>query len=472
MIKRLLLLCLVWLTLLPCVQSEGFMPLPPPCELQPVQWLDQDAEYTLIRHKAPLIADPLMLAVSGGESEGLASSTDTVRTTITGEALLEQGFHVLSVSPDGQRILASEGDRLHLLTGSTLRTVALNLSRCAANKREGMQPSIRYASSDPARLVGSEGFRWSPDGKYICLLNARSAKGLRSIPLMLIDTDKAEMYSIKAYEKGSPLEMGTAMQGLFSPDSRYLYYTEYRSCSARLCRYDLTAETHELLADTHQMIMAYPTLGMDENGDLLSVMDDWDNALLTFREGAGGWSFTQQALPSMNVAYFTASGQGAMMELVPRGSEPTSNIQLVRFNGRMWRITAKRKDNNIRFLLSAPDEITEEALSKKQEGDTEDEQALAIRHIAMSPDGSRYLLVTEAQDEEKSLHLILLGAQRDGPLVEVLLPEGVELPRSLLQRNTSWYPSGIAFLTEDLLLMPADTNVTQLYRLVPGSRFK
>lgn len=471
MIKRLLLLCLSLLTLLPCAQSEGNVAPPPPYRLVPVAWLDQDAEYTLISHKTPIIADPLALALFGSESPDIGASADTVQTAIRGETLLEQGFHVLSVSPDAQRTLISDGERLYLLTGNTLRAVALNLSRCDATRRGSMQPSIRYISRKPDQMVGNEGFRWSPDGKHICLLNARLyMRSFQPFPLMLIDTEKGEMFSIRIYEKGMALGSAAAMQGLFSPDSQYLYYTEYRSVSTRLCRYDLTNKTHELLADTHQGMVAYPAMGMNENGDILSTMIDRENVLLTFREGAGGWDFTQKAFSRLNsVVYFAASGQGAMMELILPNSESSAKIQLVRFDGQMWRITASQKNHGIHFLLSSPDEIA--AFSDTQKDDAEDAQKLDILHIAMSPNGSRYLVLLETRDENKSLQSVLISARQDGSLIEVVLPEDMESFRPFLQRNHSGDATGITFLTEDLLLMPGEENRTQLYRLVPGNYF-
>ncbi|MGI6689195.1 MAG: hypothetical protein ACOX6Y_12775 [Christensenellales bacterium] len=470
MIKRLLMLCLVMMFLLPCVQSEGIVPLPPPHRLEPVEWLDKDAEYTLISHKTPIIADPLMLALMGEGNEGVSSDADTEQATASGESLQEQGLYVLSVSPDGQRTLLSEGNQLFLLTGNTLRAVALNLSRCAITKREGMRQSMRYASMKPAQMVGSEGFRWSPDGRYICLLNARlPLVQFRPIPLMLIDAEKGEMFSIRAYEKGMGMGIATAMQGMFSPDSQHLYYTEYLGFSARLCRYDLIGETHELLADTHQELLAYPAMGMNENGDILCVMGARENALLTFREGAGGWGFTQQALPRLSVSHFAASGQGAIMELLPADMQ-TSKVQLVRYKGQMWRVTAEQKSYGLHFLLGTPGETTQEALSDIQQGDEEDAQAPIIRHITMSPSGNRYLLVTELQDEEKSLRFILLNLQPEESLAEVVLPEEAEISLPFIQRNNPRYPAGITFLAEDLLLVPGK-NHTQLYRLVCDNPF-
>ena len=213
--------------------------------------------------------------------------------------------------------------------------------------------------------------------------------------------------------------------------------------------------------------MLYPDLAI---GDILSTMIDRENVLLTFREGAGGWDFTQKAFSRLNsVVYFTASGQGAMMELILPNSESSAKIQLVRFDGQMWRITASQKNHGIHFLLSSPDEIV--AFSDTQKDDAENAQKLDILHIAMSPNGSRYLVLLETRDENKSLQSVLISARRDGSLIEVVLPEDMESFRPFLQRNHSGDATGITFLTEDLLLMPGEENRTQLYRLVPDNYF-
>ena len=243
------LVLLLVVSLAPVQAAHGY--LVPWYKMEPVEWLDRNAEYTLIMPKTPIIADPLMLALMGSEDDDIGPVADTEQTTVSGQSLLEQGLYVLSVSPDGQRILCSAGARLLLMEGSTLRAVALNLSRCAATQREGMEQSIRYASQPAPRLVGSEGFRWSPDGKYICLLNDRQTiQQMKPVLLMLIDAEKGEMFSIRAYQTSNLHERATAMQGVFSPDSRYLYYTEFVDRTARLCRYDLNTQKHELLFDT------------------------------------------------------------------------------------------------------------------------------------------------------------------------------------------------------------------------------
>lgn len=468
MSKRLLLLYLALISLLSCVQSEGMIAPPPPYKLEPVEWLDQNTEYTVIGYEAPIIADSLMLALMRGAEPRIGSDEDTVQTTMKGDALLKEGFYVLSVSPDGQRVLCSEGNGLYLLMDTTLRAVSLNLSRCAVTIREGAQQSIRYFSRVPAKMVGSEGFHWSPDGKYICLINAvMPIRRMQPIPLMLLDTQKGEAFSIRAYEKGKPHAFNTAMQGLFSPDSKYLYYTELRDHSARLYRYDLAHETHELLADTHQMMMAYPALGMNENGDIFSVMSAYENTLLTFREGPGGWSFTQKALPHLSVSHFAASGQGATMEQYTTSGQP-GKLQLVKVNGKMWRISAKMENNTVHFTLSMPYETTYDAFNDIKNNSAEDEQTLRFLHVAMNPSGSRYLLVTELQNEEKSLQLYLLNARMDEPPRAIVLPKELEISRPFLQRENPWYAAGMVFLTDDLLLVPGEANHTQLYRLVRG----
>lgn len=465
--KRLLLLYLALISLLSCVRSEGMIAPPPLYKLEPVEWLDQNTEYTVIGYKTPIIADSLMLALMRGAEPRIGSDEDTVQTIMRGSALLQEGFHVLSVSPDGQRILCSEGNGLYLLTDTTLRAVSLNLSRCAVTIREGAQQSIRYFSRVPTKMVGSEGFHWSPDGKYICLINAvMPIRRMQHIPLMLLDTQKGEAFSIRAYEKGKPHAFNTAMQGLFSPDSKYLYYTELRDHSARLYRYDLAHETHELLADTHQMMMAYPALGINENGDIFSVMSAYENTLLTFREGPGGWGFTQKALPHLSVSHFAASGQGAMMEQQAPGGQ-TGKIQLMQFDGKMWRICAKMQKNNVHLTINAPYETIYDAFNNEKNNSTEDEQTLHILHVAMAPSGNHYLVVAELQNEEKSLNLYLLNARLKEPPLVIVPPEELGVSRAYLQRENPWYTAGVVMLTDDLLLVPGEANHTQLYRLVP-----
>ena len=461
------LVLLLVVSLAPVQAAHGY--LVPWYKMEPVEWLDRNAEYTLIMPKTPIIADPLMLALMGSEDDDIGPVADTEQTTVSGQSLLEQGLYVLSVSPDGQRILCSAGARLLLMEGSTLRAVALNLSRCAATQREGMEQSIRYASQPAPRLVGSEGFRWSPDGKYICLLNDRQTiQQMKPVPLMLIDAEKGEMFSIRAYQTSNLHERATAMQGVFSPDSRYLYYTEFVDRTARLCRYDLNTQKHELLFDTLERLLGYPALGMNENGEILCAMGLKDNALLTFKEGADGWVSAQKALPGLGVSYFAASGQGAIMEQVLPKEQTAGHIHHVKVNGQMWRVSAEVQTEygiDVHFCLRPPYESREEALADMQKDSEKNPQALCIRHVAMSPAGSRYLLVIESQDNKKAFRYFLMNAQSDEAPAVVEVPEEMKTGRPFFQRGNPWYAAGMVFLTEDLLLAPGEANHTQLYRL-------
>lgn len=450
------------------VYAEDFEPVLS-YRLKAVEWLDKSAEYTLTAHKTSIIADPPLLALMGGRSANITSSADTEQTTISGEALLEQGFFVLSASPDGQHFLCSEGQRLFLLTGNTLRAVALNLSRCASTQREGMQQSIRYASEPASRLVGCEGFLWSPDGRYVCLLNAKLLMAaMKPVPLMLIDTEKGEMFSVRAYPTGK--QAGSAMQGIFSRDSRYLYYTEFVDRTARLCRYDLNTQKHELLFDTLERFFGYPALGMNKNGEILCAMCWRENALLTFRESAGGWASAQKTLPLQDISYFAASGQGALMEQFLSDEKRAVPIHHVKVGGQMWRVSAEGRDGGVHFHLGTPYESTEEALAGIQK-ESENPNALFIRHTAMSPTGSRYLLVTESQDNKDVFRYFLMNAQSDEAPVAVEVPEEMNTVRPSFRRDNSRYAAGMVFLTEDLLLVPGEPNHTQLYRLVRFNPF-
>ncbi|MGI6690567.1 MAG: TolB family protein [Christensenellales bacterium] len=471
MIRRLLPFFLALFSLLPCARSEVIQPSVSPYKLEPVEWLDKDADYTIISNKTPIIADPLMLALMGDEDDHIGLSANMEQIVVSGESLLEQGFHVLSVAPDGQRFLCSEGSRLYLLMGNTLRAVALNLSRCVATQREGMQQSIFYANKQPTQIVGSEGFRWSPDGKYLFVLNGMVSVRLGSIPLMLIDAEKGEMFSIRAYQRDG-YQHATAMQGVFSPDSQYLYYTELVGWAVRLCRYDLARATHELLIDTHQGLVAFPGLGMNAQGEIVSLMG-WQNTMLltTFKEGSTGWSFRQEALPSpfsVNFMHFHASGSGSLIDMMSLRQKPVLNLSI---GGRRYRLEVKPDDKQqtILFSLKAPFETMKEIEANREEWEWDKTEAGI--YAVMMPSGSRYLLMTGLNKKDAITSYWLMDVQT-GETVSIQVPEEMETPRSSCRRGNDWYQPGITFLTDDLLLVPGAENQTQLYRLVCENPFK
>ena len=472
MLKRLLLMCLILMFMLPSAQSQHDQPIPG-FRLEPVEWLDANKEYTVIGHKSAIIAEPLLLALYGDEAgANVTSGADMEQTVMKGSALLENGFRALSVSPDGQRILCSESNQLFVLAGDTLRAVALNLSRCVFN-REGMEQAIWYASLKPSQMIGAEGYIWSPDGKHLCVMNARMAlANMRSVPLMLIDTEKGEMFSIKTYQKGNIRLFSTAMQGLFSADSRYLYYTEFLSGATRLCRYDLTHETHKLLADTHERLPAFPGLGMNAQGEIISfVAGTRHNALLAFKEGPAGWVFRQSPLPSTSIVYFAASREGSLTESMLNSAALVKPMFNLSIGGQPYRLEVQLSEQQaVRFILSAPLEtmgdITayREGISKEQTGEP------FICHAAMAPDGSRYLLIVKPDNSSSPVSFWVMDAHT-GKAEAVLTPEEMNLFQPSWTRGRAAYQPGIVFLSEDLLLVPDTAGKTQLYRLARYSPF-
>jgi hypothetical protein len=472
MLKRLLLVCLILFILLPHAQSQHDQPIPF-YRLEPVDWLDKDKEYTVISHSSPVIADQIMLVLRGtGIEADLASSADITQTVMNGSALLEQGFHVLSISPDGRRILCSEGNHFYILMGSTLRAVALNLSRCAMNNREGMSQSIWYASLKPSRMVGVEGYVWSPDGKHLCLTNTKiSLTQMRSVPLMLIDTEKGEIFSVKAYQKGSIGMFSTAMQGLFSADSRYLYYTEYLGGTTRLCRYDLTNETHKLLVNTRERLLPFPGLGMNAQGEIISLIAGIRHSvLLAFKEGPAGWVFRQSPLFSTSIIYFALSGEGSLTESVLHSAlvKPEYNLSI---GGQPYRLEVQLNEQQaVRFILSAPFETTAEINTYHKGISIEQTGKPFICHVAMAPGGSRYLLVIKPDNSISPVSFWAMDA-RTGQTQAVLTPEEMDIYQPTWTRGRAAYQPGIVFLSEDLLLVPDIAGHTQLYRLVRNSPF-
>lgn len=450
------------------IQAAVAVVMTPKVRLEPVAWLDADAAYTLIAPKTPIVADPATLALAGGENGDIGDIADTEQTAVSGQSLLEQGLFVLSVSPDGERILCTMEDRLFVLTGSTLRAVALNLSRCAAAPRVGLLASIRYAAQPALRLVGSEGFRWSPDGKYICLLNAEmTLQQRRSVPLMLIDAGTGEMFSIRAYYS-QVHKYATAMQAVFSRDSRYLYYTEYVEKTARLCRYGLDTGEHELLADTRESMMGSPALGMNEKGGLCCFMSGKSNNLITFREENGRWTFEKQPVPTEALPDFAAAGQGMMFEVSVASGDAHRRIHAVKLKGKVQLLSAKMEDHTVHLtgqVLSKDGNGDLAALLKETAEAQSDPSALEIVHMTMSPDGSRYLMVLKQQDETEPLLFAMLDPGLDSGSAFVFELDAMEKAQPELIRGKGQYAPGLVLLSEDLLLIPEE-NGTRLFRIV------
>ncbi|MBQ8080643.1 MAG: PD40 domain-containing protein [Clostridia bacterium] len=194
-------------------------------------------------------------------------------------ALSSQGY-AISVSPDG---------RTMLVTGTSLQGIALvrdgSVIPITVKAGEKHQTQLeRYLSASYPSMIGN--VAWSPDGKWLSLVNYQNLARTQGAQLPLINaetgemtavTDFAETFSFKESSADNPF--GIPVLATFSADGQYLYYATYvRDESGKmyqLRRYDLKTGNTEgcFRGEDSEGGFYYPGLFEARDGSILAAMN-------------------------------------------------------------------------------------------------------------------------------------------------------------------------------------------------------
>ena len=175
----------------------------------------------------------------------------------------------------------------------------------------------RFISSDPARLIGSEGVVYSPDGRYAVILNIDNAL-LRSYwiydPIVIdLSTGEAVLTATYGNQIMKDEDAGCATAACFSRDGKTLYYTVYgmskTTATGRgvsLFAYSLESGKTEFLCEWDGFAY-YPRLIETASGSLALLLDSPRQnerlGFLEFRQTRSGWK-TRQYTSALAGRYF------------------------------------------------------------------------------------------------------------------------------------------------------------------------
>lgn len=174
-------------------------------------WREDAYVLAVSQRQADSVADRAPLGVEDGLAL-FALSEDEVRE-------LSEELDPLSVSPDGQAVLLSEG---YVLRGNRL----IRMLPDGAFDDEYGKLEL-YMRAGPAELTGINGANWSPDGRYLMLTNADMAlqRGRFLYDVTVWDTMTGEIHVLDSYGlRFRDSDAGTVFQAKFDRSGEYLYY--------------------------------------------------------------------------------------------------------------------------------------------------------------------------------------------------------------------------------------------------------
>ena len=438
--------------------------------LVPAQWLDEGTQYILRTHKTPITASAELFALAGDDS-GISLDTDVTDSKLPGCEAAAMGLYPLSVSTNGGVTLLTNGQELYIMRGAMLTAVSMNLSRSAYTEKYMYTQVFRFMSMDVSQWVGTEGFVWSPDGRYVSINNARMfLQQRRSIHgLLLLDIEKGELFSAKAYEMKSEDEHFGAVTGTcFDETGRYLYYLEYGENVTTLGRYDLNEGSHESLCTVNGITFC-PGLGFNSQGGLECILYEGKNPWqTTFLEMDGHWSSESTPLQGLSSpVFFVQLPSGAGFTQSWAKTKEIIMLFNLADHDDTWLTVPLVNGRIAEYAVPMPALETEnDAQIWWGEFNNAEPKQLYVMHIALSPDNTNALLAVRNQFTKEETLLLMDEMTLALKVVNTsALSENKWIMGSIRFGQNKQYPPGLTFVGKDLVLVPITSGETRLYRL-------
>ena len=134
------------------------------------------------------------------------------------------GWMPLSLAPDGETMLWAGQDGLYLTRNGQITPVKAAPERGAGDPYGKLE---KYMPTITRMIPAEEGVCWSPDGRYALLTNKRQMlQNMRSLDLMLLDTQTGEMFLAAAFsDKIRDENAGFIYEAKFDRSGRYVFFT-------------------------------------------------------------------------------------------------------------------------------------------------------------------------------------------------------------------------------------------------------
>lgn len=329
-----------------------------------------------------------------------------------------EGASLVSISPDGSTSLYSMDSSLLILRedGSTLPVTASE-----ARGTADVYGNLAKISGQGARLFGSEGLVWSPDGRYAAIVNQRRVVQTMQFVFdpIVIDMQTGEMFLLASYENSFRGEnAGTVVTCTFSADSQSLYAVIMGNVNnARFClmQYDLTTLNATLLYSWEDMTYWPHLIRLADNSFLL--LKDTNRqldftGLMHITRTADGYAhtitdFTQPmfCFYPRSMQYNASDGHALIFSSSNQGSSVYSSLLYLHPDEG---ITAPEQYWGVSSLDAAQITVlTQDQLHAPSN--------VVIRAMRLSPDGKRALLLCS----EGSVFALRLLTLSDGALTPV-----------------------------------------------------
>lgn len=422
-----------------------------------------------MRVRIGLLLLAVLLLGGGLQGHGRAEANAIPPVQLVCQA--EAEYRVASLSPDGRTELCVKDGALYIRRDGSVRPVTMDESRGVPDT----YGNLAAVFSRGATALDQNGTVWSPDGRYVAMTFGQGLlMGGPFVDPIVLDTETAGMLLLSATPKRiREAGWSAVVAAAFSGDSRYLYVLQcgdYRG--NQLTRIDMQSLTQELLCRM-ECASGSSAVGLCEmpDGSLLLTQSDfyYDNRkadrLIRVAPGDNGWepeTFSLDAAAKdsrivrllgaregrwgvtvMNSTALDMATNLAALAVSSMKVEPRSVMAvdcLIRFEqreglpgiGTAWWIPSLDAEKALNVPVSGiGGELTAEeaaAIPMRPLGSAANvPESVAIENAAMSPDGSRVLLLCRGKGadglQQYALRMLCLADMSLTPVEG--MPEGL-----------------------------------------------
>ena len=410
---------------------------------------------------------------------------DALRSELPG------GLQTASCSPDGSVMVGYLADVPVIVTDGKILVMHAAENRGVENTNHSLESFTRMlygyeyvrmkgkkqiiTRADGSFGVVREGFIWSPDGRYLCIIadntEMRGDRIFCQCPV-LTDTQTGEFFCVDTFSSLSAESYGQWLAGCFSGDGRYFWavFSERNAEERQILRYNLDTFEKETVCSFHTYGNAL-SLRAAPDGGVATLMRGSEESTSLLRVGADGTSSALQLIARRPNAYlypakFTGSGKSGEMLICFRDEMesiyPDTSLYPLPFFYSLMHLRADEPAQAdtlwvIRSDTLEPEAVTSEMLdSYPVHREIDDSYSFSEEHsrymticgITLSPDG-RYAAVlcagTEDLAQSVALVVIRLSDMKALPAeAEVLkLITGREVRRYTGRYFMEWTEAGL-----------------------------
>lgn len=409
------------------------------------------------------------------------------------DGLAPEDMRVLSVSPDGTKLLLAYGSVLFVedaLDGG-IKVIGPDFLSSAFGVRTGLAPLITFIQRLSNRLYDTASFVWSPDGQYIALASWEMAmQQFYQMNLFLVDTQEGRMSMAVSYEGEENLGGDRVYQVCFSADGKTLYQGVYAGMSSSTMAYRTMLFAYDMETGENRPVAAAGDEATDvygdlrdlvrlKNGEMAAVMDVMSNnghpvGLYVYKpEGTGSLlrrdavRLSRKATVLVRPWNLQASEQsGYGLVGFQRRTDGRSTLlsmfsQVYNFEGLDKALVFRRGGIGVEVEAISLEDLVDDAGEPSEmartlypglvaDAEAGPEAALLVTSFALSPDGEYALvLLRDPAQAAYQMALLELGSLTVSPVSVEIPQERVKLLEQMpsgTRISMQWAPGGIVLV--------------------------